>query len=563
MSTSMFSVPPLPGMRLGLRGKLLVASGLIALLVVAVGLDGQRRVAEAQRRFDILLADDLAPIVSSGLLRHALSRARISLLTLALAASEERSIDPSVAELRAADRAIAESLTACGKLLPEDAAAIGPSLEAVRAFQDIYQPSLARQDSTQLARMAGLSAGPYGRANDLLSSVKDRWRQSAAELHEKGLATYESDRQKMLLVLLAAVVAALSMGQLLSRRVLGRLSRNVSVLERLAAGDFTERLPLQGNDELGDMGRAANLALNRVALAMFEVAQKAERLLGSSQKLSAVSARLGINADGTSTQASAAAAGAEQVSRNVQTVAAGTTQMNASIRDIADNSGAAARVATAAVSKAQATNATVTKLGESSAEIGNVVKVITSIAEQTNLLALNATIEAARAGEAGRGFAVVANEVKELAKETAKAMEDIGRKIAAIQADTRSAVAAIGEITVTVEQVNELQTTIASAVEEQAATTCEIGRNVDEAAKATGSIAGHIAGVAEAARGTQQGAGDTSSAAHEVASLAEELKVVLAGFRFSDHPRAEAVAQGAQSSARHAPLRTGPTPAAI
>ncbi len=148
------------------------------------------------------------------------------------------------------------------------------------------------------------------------------------------------------------------------------------------------------------------------------------------------------------------------------------------------------------------TNATVSSLGESSAEIGNVVKVITSIAEQTNLLALNATIEAARAGEAGKGFAVVANEVKELAQETARATEDIARRVEAIQSDTTGAVDAINRISAIIERINDFQTTISSAVEEQTATTAEMSRNATEASTGAVQIAKNIAGVAQAARDT-------------------------------------------------------------
>jgi len=177
------------------------------------------------------------------------------------------------------------------------------------------------------------------------------------------------------------------------------------------------------------------------------------------------------------------------------------------------------------------TNQTITKLGDSSMEIGEVIKVITSIAQQTNLLALNATIEAARAGEAGKGFAVVANEVKELAKETAKATEDISRKIEAIQGDTKAAVEAIGEISTVISQINDISNTIASAVEEQTATTNEMGRNITEAAKGATEIARNISGVADAAKSTSTGASHTNEAASELARLAAQMQALMQQFR--------------------------------
>ncbi|MGV3709161.1 MAG: methyl-accepting chemotaxis protein, partial [Gemmatimonas sp.] len=172
-------------------------------------------------------------------------------------------------------------------------------------------------------------------------------------------------------------------------------------------------------------------------------------------------------------------------------------------------------------------NITVTRLGESSAQIGKVIKVITSIAQQTNLLALNATIEAARAGEAGKGFAVVANEVKELAKETARATEDISNKIQAIQSDTGGAVTAIAEIGSVINKISGIQSTIASAVEEQTATTNEMARNVSEAAKGSAEIARNITGVAKAASETSEGARDTLNAAAELARMASELQALV------------------------------------
>jgi len=192
------------------------------------------------------------------------------------------------------------------------------------------------------------------------------------------------------------------------------------------------------------------------------------------------------------------------------------------------------------VKVAETTTTTVSKLGESSTEIGQVIKVITSIAQQTNLLALNATIEAARAGEAGKGFAVVANEVKELAKETAKATEDISRKIEAIQGDTKAAVDAIASITSVINQVNEISGTIATAVEEQNATTNEMSRNVSEAARGSGEITSNITGVAQAAESTSRGATDTQKAAQDLVQTSAKLRRLVEQFKLDSNAEAAA-----------------------
>lgn len=262
------------------------------------------------------------------------------------------------------------------------------------------------------------------------------------------------------------------------------------------------------------------------------VSASANALAAAAEELTAASHSMSATAEETSAQANVVSAASEQVSGNISTVATGTEEMSASIREIASNAAEASKVAVHAVKVAETTNQTVAKLGVSSAEIGKVIKVITSIAQQTNLLALNATIEAARAGEAGKGFAVVANEVKELAKETAKATEDISQKIEAIQSDTSGAVAAIREISTIIDKIADIQTTIASAVEEQTATTNEMGRNVTEAAKGASEIAQNITGVAQAAVATSQGAADSLRAASELTRMASDLQTLVQKFQF-------------------------------
>ena len=274
-------------------------------------------------------------------------------------------------------------------------------------------------------------------------------------------------------------------------------------------------------------GMAANLTeqVKKIAKAAIAVAKSSEEMMAESQTMSQASQE-------TSTQAESVSSNAAQVSANVQSVATGVEEMTTSIQEIAKNVTNAAQVATTAVKTAETTNETIGKLGVSSAEIGNVIKVITSIAQQTNLLALNATIEAARAGEAGKGFAVVANEVKELAKQTASATEDISQKIEAIQGDTRGAVEAIGQITTIISQINDIQSTIASAVEEQTATTNEIARNVNQAAERSSGIALNITSVAKTAQSTSNGAAKTQKSATELSKTAGDLHELVNQFKF-------------------------------
>ena len=303
------------------------------------------------------------------------------------------------------------------------------------------------------------------------------------------------------------------------------------VVAAAAAGDLTHEVSVSGQDVIGQMGEGLARFFKDLRGSISAISQNSQSLANASEELSSTSQQMSANAEETSTQANVVSASAEQVDKNLQTVATGTEEMSASIKEIAKNAHESAKVATAAVKVADDTNQIVSKLGDSSIEIGQVIKVITSIAQQTNLLALNATIEAARAGEAGKGFAVVANEVKELAKQTAKATEDISRKIEAIQGDTKGAVGAIGQISSIIKQVNDISNTIATAVEEQNATTNEMARNVGEAAKGSGEISKNIGGVAEAAKSTSHGANDSLKASQALAKTATELRELVQRFK--------------------------------
>ncbi len=315
---------------------------------------------------------------------------------------------------------------------------------------------------------------------------------------------------------------------------LGGLAEANEVLQRMADNDYTTRVGGLYQGIFAEVAKATNKTADTLTASIRQIGQNSHALASSSEELSAVSNQMSANAEETSTQANVVSAAAEQVTKNLQAVATATEEMTASIKEIARNANDAARVATSAVKTAESTNATVAKLGQSSAEIGQVIKVITSIAQQTKLLALNATIEAARAGEAGKGFAVVANEVKELAKETARATEDITQKIEEIQGNTKGAVKAIAEISQIITQINDIANNIAGAVEEQTATTNEIAINVAEAAQGGKQVAENINSVAGAANSTTEGASNTQSAATELSLMASELQQLVGQFRFDE-----------------------------
>jgi methyl-accepting chemotaxis protein len=343
--------------------------------------------------------------------------------------------------------------------------------------------------------------------------------------------TYTSARTLVIVILAAGLLIGLAMAWYVTRLILQPLRTVAGVLDSVAQGDLTQVAAVTSRDELGRMAQALDRANARTREVVQEFTSTAHTLASSAEELSATSRQIGAAADQASGQASVVSTAAEEVSTNVQTVAASSEEMTASISEIARNATDAAQVAAQAVTSAQTASQTMTDLGRSSEEVGNVIKVITAIAEQTNLLALNATIEAARAGEMGKGFAVVASEVKDLAQETAKATDDIGQRILTIQGDIGSAVTAIADISQVIARIDQFQTTIAAAVEEQTATTQEIGRNISEAASGATDIARNVLGVATAAQTTTEGVTQSLTATNDVARMSAHLQQLAAQFR--------------------------------
>jgi methyl-accepting chemotaxis protein len=360
----------------------------------------------------------------------------------------------------------------------------------------------------------------------------------SASASEETAAIRRVRLETVAIALLALTLAGLAIGlkAWLARRIDQVVCEATRVARLLAAGDLTAEVHSSASGELGDLAEALNMLRDSLDTLLLQMGGKASTLASASDDLSSVSLQMSSTAEETSSQAGSVSVGAEQISRSIETVAVAVEEMCGSIQEISKSTTEAARVASQAAGEVEVTRSAVRRLGESSSEIGDVVEVINAIAQQTNLLALNATIEAARAGEAGKGFAVVANEVKELARETAAATKDITGRIAAIQTGTSAAVTAIERISATIQQIKDISNTIASAVDQQHATTAEIGRSLAEAAKGSSEISSGIMNVAEAAKDTARASASTLRSAETLAGMAAELGRVTGRFRGTSLP---------------------------
>ncbi|WP_413451417.1 methyl-accepting chemotaxis protein [Georgenia phoenicis] len=518
---------------LSVRVKIAAAVGVVAIVAAVIGILGISQVRALAAGQSEMYAQRVEPLNDLADARATFQGTRVRANALPLREAAE--LEEQLAEI--ADR----EAEAIGMLeeyaqFDDDRTELDAMIAGVQSFHDEISGPWAEVvrsgDQDAMNAYYNETLAPVGaEAADLMGSITGVEVERANADNEAAADKAASTEVLLIVVLLVGLAVGVAVAVFVIRQIMRTVETVRVAVEALGNGDLTAEPEVQTRDELGQMAEHLGRSMRQLRGTVGAVNEAAVTIASGAEELAASTTQVVAASEETSAQSGVVASAAEQVSQNVHTVAAGAEQMGASIREIAQSSSEAAAVAARATTQAAVTNETVQKLGTSSVEIGNVIKVITTIAEQTNLLALNATIEAARAGEAGKGFAVVASEVKDLAQETAKATDDIARRIEAIQHDTEGAVGAIGEITEIIGQINDYQMTIASAVEEQTATTNEMSRSVTEAATGSTEIAGNITGIASAAADNSATMTQMSTAVAELATISEGLRAQVAQFR--------------------------------
>ncbi|WP_336033347.1 methyl-accepting chemotaxis protein [Geodermatophilus sp. FMUSA9-8] len=527
------AAPPDSSSGWSLHTRMLGAILVVALTTLGVGLFGIARMAVLADKADQVYSEGAAPLDGLRTLQVdwwelSAQTARAAIPTLPPATIQDAQRDAAEAVEAMAGHAEAVD----GMPLSDDARA---AFAEFRAASETYLTALAQLQALPLGSPNALPLLQTMQQNETVieESLATATASAAATAEQtvtEARDAYASARTLTIVVVVLGLVVAVVLAVLVARSVTGPVQRIRDVLGKVAAGDLRVRAGATGGGELGEVARSLDETLDSLGGVLTLVRESADRLQGASNQLDTAAGSIAEFSRAASDQTDVVVASAGEVAASVDTVATGSSQMETAIREIAHNATEAARVAGQAVGVAENTTRTVGKLGDSSQEIATVVKLINGIAEQTNLLALNATIEAARAGEAGKGFAVVASEVKELAQETARATEDISRRVEAIQADTAGAVDAISRISSVIGEINDFQATIAAAVEEQTATTNEMNRNVAEAAGGTRQIAAAITGLADGTQQTNARVGDARQAAAELARMSGELQDAVRRF---------------------------------
>jgi methyl-accepting chemotaxis protein len=520
---------------LNLRTKIMVIGAVLAICAIGTGVLALARMSEMNQGSEQLYTSGLVPLRLIGQVREDIDDSRRDVLNHAMSSTTEN--------MAKYDKALADDYAAFDRDLAEYAKepASGQLVDQLREAFTAYKKAVDEQllpagrahDTAKMEQIRDQVTSPLAEKTEAIGEqIIDAETAEAERLKNATATTYSSSRTLVISILVAGIVAALIVGLLITRTILAGLHRVSYVIEGLAKRDLTRSSELSSTDEFGRMGRHLDEAVDSIRTTVADLVGTADTLARAAVELSAVSGELTGTANEASLRAGTAATSADEVNGGVQAVMAGSEQMSASIAEIAANATKAAAVAQESSRVADETTAQIDELSRASSEIGEVVRLITTIAEQTNLLALNATIEAARAGDAGKGFAVVASEVKDLAQETAKATEDITVRIQAIQASSVGAARAVGQISEIVGQITDYSSTIASAVEEQSATTNEMSRAITSAADASSQVGRTFGAVAEVAAATSDSARASQAAADNFSALSARLNGLVEAFKF-------------------------------
>jgi methyl-accepting chemotaxis protein len=522
-------------LRRSVRTKLLAAFLGVAAVMVTLGLVNVGQMSSIHGRVEDLSARDVMPLADLQQLTDDFQAYSVHGLVAALSgvtgqldvARMQTGLQSDSKE--AADAAVAALLANIPAELRDEAEMIAADWTDMAAKDASYRAATAAGAPNAQA-LGDTATAAYLTLQQDVSDLADAL--VADEKSSRGAIgdSFASARTMTLALLALGVLLALTLGIALARDIRNRIVPVRAAAEAMARGDLTVTLDSTSEDELGQLSVALDEGMGRIRAMVSDVVVSAGEMTGLVDDLTRSTVSV-VEASASGVQHAQTVSGtAQTVSGNVAQVATGAEEMSASIREISRSAQEAAVVADDAVRIVASTNTTLNQLGNSSAEIGNVIKVITGIAEQTNLLALNATIEAARAGELGKGFAVVATEVKELAQETAKATEDVSRRIQAIQADSTQAVHAIAQIGDTVGKINELQATIAAAVEEQTAAAAEIDRSIGVAAQGSRDIAAGAEAVAGSSATSASRVERSRTIADQLATRAADLESRVAQF---------------------------------
>jgi len=522
--------------RVGVRTSIRIAVITASAVAVLVGVVSLAQLSAISGNSDVMYSRGFQPAVDIGTVREMVWKARWATTKAATALDEPTkqqylkqfdavmvTMNDAVTRYRGRDISASQraSMDAFAKSWSDWATlrTQADSLKAAGRLQEWQDLTVKKINPTVTEALKALDALSAGATSDAAANI--------AQAH----ATASRARMLVAAVLVAGLLLALTLAFLVASAILGPLGRVRAALDAVAQGDLTQDPDVGASNELGRMATSVVRAIGLMRSTVATLSSSSTTLATRAAQLEDTSRSLEQAAEQTTERVSQIDGAVGGVTDSVHAVASGADEMGTSIREISSSAQDAVRVAAEAVDVANTAEQIMMRLGASSTEIGNVVKLITSIAEQTNLLALNATIEAARAGSAGKGFAVVADEVKQLAQETARATDDISRRVEAIQQDTHSAVRSIEGVSHVISQINAYQTTIASAVEEQSVTTDGMASSLSAAASGAELIHSGVRSVAGSAGTTLDGVHAARAAAAELTAMSAELHRMTASFK--------------------------------